>query len=658
MKKNILKGISLIGFLFLSFQLLAQERILIHSHNDYQRRVPLYQAYSQQLSSIEIDIYERNGELVVAHDRHEVATAKTIDELYIEPIVGFFKDNGGKPWADSENTFSILVDLKTPANPTLDILTEKLAKYQEVFNVEKNPYGVKVIISGNRPDPKDFHKYPSFIYFDGDKLDYTEKELEKIAMISFSLKENADWNGKGMFKKPHQEKVEALIEGVHKLGKPIRFWAAPDGVNAWNKLHTMGVDYINTDMPEACADFFRNFANKNYTIAGHDSDSDDETQRYKKLDKVTANFEGFKNKKLQLSKTIDIYQPTYKNDGSQKKIKNVILLIGDGTGLNQLQVAATANNPGYKNGQGLSIFNMKYLGFHNTSAQDSYTTDSAAGGSALATGELHDNRHISMSNTGESYPSLTDYMYNAGYACGVITLGNLADATPAAFYGHATERDDSDKITEYLLEGKLTLLNGSGMNVFTKRADGRDILKELENKGYRIATEIDDINDDNKKVICVDESMELAATEESLELLAEATKEGIEKLTKTNNRGFFLMVEGAKIDYAGHANSLPGSIVETLSFDLAVAEALKFADQNGETLVIVTGDHETGGLTLVDGDVKTGHITARYMTDDHTAQMLPVFAYGPGASEFIGVYKNTEIFHKIMKVKGLSKNKK
>ena len=113
------------------------------------------------------------------------------------------------------------------------------------------------------------------------------------------------------------------------------------------------------------------------------------------------------------------------------------------------------------------------------------------------------------------------------------------------------------------------------------------------------------------------------------------------------------MVEGAKIDYAGHANSLPGSILETLSFDMAVAEALKFADSNGQTLIIITGDHETGGLTLVDGELDKGHITARYMTDDHTPIMLPVYAYGPGADKFGGVYKNTQIFHKIKTLLGL-----
>jgi alkaline phosphatase len=114
-------------------------------------------------------------------------------------------------------------------------------------------------------------------------------------------------------------------------------------------------------------------------------------------------------------------------------------------------------------------------------------------------------------------------------------------------------------------------------------------------------------------------------------------------LRERSRNGFFLMVEGAKIDYAGHSRCLPGSIVEMLSFDLAVAEALKFADTNGETLVVVTADHETGGLTLLDGDERTGRVMGVYVTDDHTPLMLPVFAYGPRADRFCGTYWNTEI---------------
>jgi alkaline phosphatase len=401
----------------------------------------------------------------------------------------------------------------------------------------------------------------------------------------------------------------------------------------------MGVDYINTDQPEACAAFFRDFHKKTYRIDGSLS-AGTEVARAKRLDKATADFLGFSNKDLHLSKGIEVYHPTYRNDGQNKKVKNVIFLIGDGMGLSQV-CAADAINPG------LSILQLKYIGLQKTNANDVYTTDSAGAGSGLATGRKNNNRHIAMSPAGEVYPSMTDVFFQNGYACGVVTLGDLADATPAAYYGHSTERDDSDEITKYLLDGKLTLLNGSGMKELTQRKDGIDLIGELKSKNYTIQTSVDDINKTKGKVICVDERMGRGAREENLTLLADATREAVKKLSSENNKGFFLMVEGAKIDYAGHANSLPGSIVETLSFDLAVAEALKFADSNGETLIIVTGDHETGGLTLVDGNKEQGLIVAQYMTDDHTPIMLPVYSYGPGANKFTGVYENTQFFHTI-----------
>lgn len=138
-----------------------------------------------------------------------------------------------------------------------------------------------------------------------------------------------------------------------------------------------------------------------------------------------------------------------------------------------------------------------------------------------------------------------------------------------------------------------------------------------------------------------------AAEESNIGLLADVTKASITQLKKQSDNGFFLMVEGAKIDYAGHSRCLPGSVIEMLSFDMAVAEAMKFADEDGQTLVVVAADHETGGLIILDGDRETGRIMGVYVTDDHTPSMLPVFAYGPGADRFIGVYDNTEIPDKI-----------
>ena len=315
-------------------------------------------------------------------------------------------------------------------------------------------------------------------------------------------------------------------------------------------------------------------------------------------------------------------------------------MIGDGMGLAQICAAQTVN-------QTLTMLQLKHIGLQRTHAKDQYTTDSAGAGSAIATGEPTCNRHISTNEDGSINPSLTEILAPRQYACGIVTLGNIADATPAAFYGHTTERDQTDEITRWLLKGNLTLLNGSGMSALTDRKDGTNLKDELS-KQYLISSSIEEIKTHGEKEICLDEQMGKATTEESLPLLAEATQKAIQKLTNASSKGFFLMVEGAKVDYAGHANYLPGSVLETLSFDQAVAEALRFADQNRETLVIVTADHETGGLTLVDGNLEKGKVTARYMTDDHTPIMLPVFAYGPGSSKFCGTYPNTEIFHKIL----------
>lgn len=627
---------------------LRAQYVQIHSHNDYRQRVPFYQAYAQQLSSIEADVFatDKEGELLVAHDREELDSAISLDEAYLQPLVNLYKQNEGKAWKGSDKLLTLLVDLKTPADPALDYLVAKLQTYPEVFDPTVNPFAVRVVISGNRPNPNNFHIYPTVVSFDGDRLDYTPAQLERISMISLNLRDYTGWNGKGKIIADEQEKVEQIIASVHALGKPIRFWGTPDGVTAWNTFYTLGVDYINTDAPEACAAFFSDFHKKTYRINAPLADAGDVAQA-KRLDKATADFQGFSNKRLQLSQKVEVYHPTYLNDGAHKQVKNVILLVGDGMGLAQVCAADAIN-------EGLSMLNTKKVGLQKTQAADSYTTDSAAAGSALATGKKHNNRHISMSPEGEPYASLTDLFYDKGYACGVLTLGNLADATPAAFYGHSTERDNSDEITDWLLEGKLTFLGGSGMHVFTERKDSKDILGELREAGYAICSSAEEINKTKGKVICVDERMEKAATEPTLPLLANATHNAIAKLTEEKkSKGFFLMVEGAKIDYAGHANSLPGSILETLSFDLAVAEALKFADSNGETLVIVTADHETGGLSLVDGDMKHKSITVHYMTDDHTAIMLPVFVYGPQSDAFTGIYENTEIFDKVLKVTGL-----
>lgn len=617
----------------------AQPPVLIHSHNDYAQRVPFYQAYAQQVSSIEADVFLHDGQLLVGHDVEDLRADMTFEALYVEPIVTLFARNGGRAFRDSDQTLQLMVELKSETDPTLRAVAALLGRWPEVFDPEVNPAAVRVAVTGRVPAPEAFDRYPRFLGFDGAwDADYTPEQLERIALISTNFRDFSQWNGKGTIIPAEKERLEQVIDRAHEQGKPVRFWNAPEGTTVYYTFYDMGIDYINTDNPEVCAAFFADFGNKNFRIGERRTASSGVTGT-KRLDRTTRDFRGFQNDKLQLSEGIDTYRPTHRNDGGKGRIRNVIFLIGDGMGLSQITAATYANC-------GLTLMNFNYIGLQRNNALGAFTTDSAAGGSALATGERHANRHISMTEEGEAVPSLSDWFRGKGLPVGVVTLGNAVDATPTAFYGHSVERDNADELTRCLLDTPVDLLCGSGIRQFTERGDGIDLIGELS-KNYRFVRSIDEINAAEGRVVCIDERMDEAAEESNLGLLAEATRAAIDKLQERGDKGFFLMVEGAKIDYAGHSRCLPGSVIEMLSFDLAVAEALKFADENGQTLVVVTADHETGGLVLLDGDEQSGRIMGVYTTDDHTPAMLPVFAYGPGADRFCGTYLNTEIARRI-----------
>lgn len=639
-----LKHILTTAALALCLSAQAQYPVMIHSHNDYKRTMPFYEAYSQKLFSIECDMFYKDGQFLVGHDEPDLKPERSFDLFYLQPLVTLYKLNGGHAWADSDRPIQLMLEAKSSTEEFMPALVKKLEQYPEVFNPEVNPNACRIVITGEfEPEAKDFCKYPKYITFDGDfRTDYTPEQLQQVAMLSTNFGAVSQWNGKGTLIRAEEAKVKALIKRAHDLGKPIRLWGAPESVTAWNTFYNFGVDYINTDNPAACAEFFSRWDTKNYTIgAGNAETAEAKVITNDRLDKITRRFSGFQSKKMQLKERQDTYTPTYRNDGANKPVKNVIMLIGDGMGIAEAVAAHRVNF-------GLTMFNMKHMGLSETSALDAFTTCSAAGGSALATGVKTSNRHIAAQDNGTPNPSLTDFFYAKQRPVGVVTLGNSADATPAVFYAHCTERDSSDAITRGLLDGKLTLLAGSGYDEYSNRRDGINIVQRLKDMGYKFTRNTKNLLPDAEKTICIDEAMGQAANVDNLGLLGDVTRKSIQKLDKAaGGKGFFLMVEGAKIDYAGHSKYFPGNILETLSFDKAIAEALRFADSNGETLVIVTADHETGGLTLIDGDNNTGHVTAYYVSNDHTPLPVPIFAYGPQAQRFIGVMQNTEICNRI-----------
>ena len=219
-----------------------------HSHNDYANEIPFWLAYNNHFGAIEADIWAIGNELFVAHNEAEIKPDLTLDSLYIEPIVKIFKKNKGKAWIDHSSSFQLLVDLKTAAVPTLSLLVQKLKSYPYVFDQKVNNNAIRIVITGNRPVPSDFSRYPDFIYFDGILgQNYNEQQLKRIALYSENIKKFTLWNGEGNMIDKDKIRLQYVIDSVHALNKKIRFWNAPDDINAWETFINMGIDYINTD---------------------------------------------------------------------------------------------------------------------------------------------------------------------------------------------------------------------------------------------------------------------------------------------------------------------------------------------------------------------------------------------------------------------------
>ena len=230
-----------------------------HSHNDYQHDAPFYEAYTHRFGSIEADVWAVDGELLVAHHRSEVKPGRTIDSLYIHPIVASFRENGGRAWDDLPFSYQLLVDIKTEVEPALSLLIEKLKKYPDVFDPAVNENAVQIIISGNRPSPSCFKDYPEFISFDGRlNIRYNQDQLKRVPIYSENIKDFTGWNGETAIPEKEEERLKFLIDSVHHLNKKIRFWNAPDIVPAWKILEKLNADYINTDKIPELAGFLKN----------------------------------------------------------------------------------------------------------------------------------------------------------------------------------------------------------------------------------------------------------------------------------------------------------------------------------------------------------------------------------------------------------------
>jgi len=336
------------------------------------------------------------------------------------------------------------------------------------------------------------------------------------------------------------------------------------------------------------------------------------------------------------------------------KPKNIILLIGDGMGLSQVSASF------YFNDQKTNFYRFPQVGLHQSSASSHKITDSAAGATAFASGEKSYNGAIGVNKDTVAIATIVELASKKGISSGVVSTSSITHATPASFYAHVKSRGMAEEIAEYLVASPIDFFAGGGLDYFAKRKDGSNYLDSLANQGFAVNTTAlnrpQNLSIDNKYgFLLADDGMPRMVDGRG-SFLPDATAMALDHLSQDED-GFFLMIEGSQIDWGGHANDSEYLISEQLDFDQTIGLALDFAEKNGNTLVIVTADHETGGLTLSSTPLEGGgadynKITPTFSTGGHSATLIPVFSFGPGSENFSGIYQNNDIFEKMKSAAG------
>jgi alkaline phosphatase len=335
----------------------------------------------------------------------------------------------------------------------------------------------------------------------------------------------------------------------------------------------------------------------------------------------------------------------------KKKPKNLILFIGDGMGLEQVYASMTSS------GFTMTFPAFPVTGYCMTYSSNRYITDSAAGATAISTGEKTNNGMIATRPDGSEITTIMELAKLNGMSAGVVSTSQVTHATPAAFIAHEGLRADYFEIARDFLKGTADVFIGGGKNHFSNRPDSADLTVDLKEMGYDVVYDMEDLQKSSSSKIAglmAEKAMPYITAGRDPDFLANATSKAIEVLSRNRN-GFILMVEGSEIDWAGHDNDLDGIIKETLDMDRAVTVAYEFARKSNNTLIVVTADHETGGLAITGGNIEDRSVSGSFVTKGHTATMVPVFAFGPSASSFSGVQDNTDLFDDFVRLLSLKK---
>ncbi len=352
-----------------------------------------------------------------------------------------------------------------------------------------------------------------------------------------------------------------------------------------------------------------------------------------------------------------------------KKAKNVIFLIGDGMSISQISAYRLVQ--GGPNSR-IAVDRFPYSGIVLTHAENAIVTDSASSATAYSTGRKTNNGALGMDSENNELENLTETLDQYGFVSSLLATSEITHATPAAFAAHVDLRWKTDEISAQMIESKVATFLGGGRHFFLpeemdgKRKDARNLLEEV-NASHTLLTTKDEMNDfnDNKlgKVfgLFADEhlrsidSPDNHSSEPSLSEMLQFAVKRSGQFINNGCKGFFIMGEGSQVDWAGHSNNLEYLKREMQDLDSAVEWAFNYAKQNTDTLVVVTADHETGGLLIEPAnpaDYNGNEVKFSFNTavgrGTHTGVPVPVYAYGPGAENFTGTLDNTDVYRAVI----------
>jgi alkaline phosphatase len=324
----------------------------------------------------------------------------------------------------------------------------------------------------------------------------------------------------------------------------------------------------------------------------------------------------------------------------KKMPKRIIFLIGDGMGLAQIS-GVMVNYAGQN-----AFERFEVIGLSKTASADNYVTDSGAGATVFSIGKKAKNGAIGVDSAEKAHPSIFEIAKNNGWGTGVVATSSITHATPASFYAHVPSRKMEDEIAAFLLQQQCDIAIGGGQKFFTQRKDQRNLFMELNQIGFVTKHDSVLVQTDAPKFIYTLAANGLKTRQAGRgTLLNDAAKLAQTNLTKYYPSSF-LMVEGSQIDWGGHDNDFEYMKAELLDFNEVLNAVLDWAQKDKNTLVVVTADHETGGLSLLEDKQNHKSFVPHYSSKGHSGIMVPVFAFGPGSENFGGIYENTALFDK------------